>query len=164
MYSDLQKAAICVGTCNKYNNGENDGVWLYLSDYSDMEEFTKACFDAHSEVEEPDFFFFDFECIPDDMIGDGTLHGKFFELRDKLDYLSETDKQAFSAWMANNNYTVDSDPIDELIRCFKNSYIGEYKTQEDFAKESLTEDFLDLPLYMEIPVNVTPFGHFKLTP
>ena len=65
---DLLEAKICVGTYKKYNEGSLFGKWLTLSDYSDKKEFYEACKELHSDEEDAEFMFQDWEYIPKGLI------------------------------------------------------------------------------------------------
>ncbi len=72
------------------------GKWLDLSDYSDKDEFLEACRELHKDEQEPEFMFQDIENIPEALISESWLSDKFFELRDAIEKLSETEQEAFS--------------------------------------------------------------------
>ncbi len=129
---NLQKAVIYVGTYHKYNCGSIEGRWMNLSDYSDKEEFLEACANLHSDEEDPEFMFQDWENIPEAFIGESWLSEKFFEVRDKMD---EMDEEAFTAWLDYYSHDITKKDIDDLVRDFQDQYFGEYDSEEDFAKE-----------------------------
>ena len=57
----LSEARIYVGTYAKYNEGSIFGKWMDLSDYSGSEEFYDACRELHSDEEDPEMMFQDWE-------------------------------------------------------------------------------------------------------
>lgn len=142
---NLQEAAIYVGTYNKYNCGSIEGKWMNLSDYSDKEEFLEACGDLHSDEEDPEFMFQDWENIPEAFIGESWLSEKFFEVRDKMDEMDETKQEAFSAWLDYYSFDIAKKDIDDLVRNFQDQYFGEYDSEENFAEECVKtmEDLSD---------------------
>ena len=46
---NLQEAKIYVGTRAKYNNGQLDGKWINLSDFSSLEDFIDECAEIHND-------------------------------------------------------------------------------------------------------------------
>lgn len=58
----LDTASIYCGTYAKYNNGSLFGKWLNLSDYSDYDELLTAMYELHSDEQDPEFMFQDYEC------------------------------------------------------------------------------------------------------
>lgn len=88
----LSEARVYVGTYNKYNSGSLFGKWLDLSDYSDKDEFMEACRELHKDDQDPEFMFQDYENIPEALISESWLSDKFFELRDAIEKLSETEQ------------------------------------------------------------------------
>ena len=141
---DLSEAKIYVGTYAKYNNGSIDGKWLDLSDYSDMEEFMKACAELHKDEPDPEFMFQDWEHIPDDLIGESWLSDKFFDIRDVMDDLSDTEQEAFLVWCNYGSHSLTSKDINDLISSFRDDFQGKYDDEEDYAYEIVTGCY-DLP-------------------
>ena len=92
---DLSEARIYVGTYAKYNNGSLQGEWVELSDFYDLDDFMERCAEIHEDEEEPEYMFQAWEEIPDGLIDEGHLQDNFFELRDELDRLNDTEKEAF---------------------------------------------------------------------
>lgn len=56
---------VYVGTYAKYNNGNLDGGWLTLTDYTSYEDFCKACRKLHSTERDAEFMIQDCEDMPD---------------------------------------------------------------------------------------------------
>ena len=92
----LSEARVYVGTYNKYNSGTLLGKWLDLSDYSDKDEFLEACRELHKYEQDPKYMFQDYENIPETLISESWLSDKFFELRDAIEKLSETEQDGYS--------------------------------------------------------------------
>lgn len=83
------------------------------------------------------------EEIPDCLIDEGHLEENFFELRDELDRLNNTEKEAFWVWADGNNAQLTQDAY-SLVKSFQSDYIGSYASREDFAEE-LAKMENDLP-------------------
>ena len=141
---NLSEARIYVGTYAKYNEGSIFGKWMDLSDYSDSEEFYDACRELHSDEEDPELMFQDWENIPSALIGESWLAENIFEIIEAVSNLSETQQEAFGVWLDYMSSDIANEDIDDLIESFEDDYQGEYKDEEDFAYE-IVEECYDLP-------------------
>lgn len=152
---DLSEAKIYVGTYAKYNNGSIYGAWLNLNDYLDIDEFYEACKQLHKDEEDPEFMFQDWENIPSGLISECSFDEKFFEIRDKIEELSTNESDAFFEWL---NYTGnDFSDIDDLINDFRDKFVGEYDSEEDFAYE-IIEECYDLPEFAKTYFDYAAFA------
>ena len=115
----LSEARVYVGTYAKYNNGSLFGKWLDLSDYSDKDEFIEACRELHKDEEDPELMFQDYENIPEALISESWLSENFFELRDAIEKLSETQQEAFFVWCDYHNSDISEEDADDLISSFE---------------------------------------------
>ena len=136
---DLSEAKIYVGTYGKYNNGSLFGAWLDLSDYADKEEFYEACRELHKDEEDAEFMFQDWENVPEGLISESWLSENFFELRDAVDQLGYTDQEAFFVWGEYDYIDFNKDDAYDLVNRFKDSYVGKYDDEEDFAYKTVEE-------------------------
>jgi len=142
--NDISQARVYVGTYRKYNEGSIFGKWLTLSDYTDKEEFYAACHELHSDEQDPEFMFQDYEDIPQALISESFISDKIFEIIEAWENMEESQKEPFQIWCNNRNRSLSDEDIDDLIRAFERDYIGPYDSEEDFARE-LIEDRTDLP-------------------
>ena len=131
---DLNEARIYVGTYAKYNNGSLQGKWVELSDFYDLDGFMERCAEIHEDEEAPEYMFQAWEEIPDGLIDESHLEENFFELRDELDRLNDTEKEAFWVWADGNNAHPTQDAY-SLVKSFQSDYIGSYASREGFAEE-----------------------------
>lgn len=136
---DITQASIYVGTYAKYNDGSIFGKWLKLSDYADRGEFYQACAKLHSDEEDPEYMFQDYEHIPKGLIGESWLSENIFEVLQALENLSENDLEAFLIWCDNDHADLSEGDIDEMIHEFEIYYVGHYEDEEDFARELVEE-------------------------
>ncbi len=141
---NLSEARIYVGTYAKYNEGSIFGKWMDLSDYSDSSAFYDACRELHSDEEDPELMFQDWENIPSALIGESSLSDNIFEIIKAVSNLSETQQEAFGVWLDYMSSDIANENIDDLIESFEDDYQGEYKDEEDFAYE-IVEQCYDLP-------------------
>ena len=153
----LSEARVCVGTYNKYNSGSLFGKWLDLFDYSDKDEFLEACRELHEDEQDPEFMFQDIENIPEALISESWLSDKFFELRDAIEKLSETQQEAFFVWCDHHNSDISEEDADDLISSFEDEYQGEYEDEEDYAYEYV-EQCYDLPEFAKTYFDYSAFA------
>lgn len=132
---NISDASVYVGTYAKYNDGSIYGKWMNLSDYSSRGEFYEACAELHSDEEDPEYMFQDYENIPEGLIGESWLCENTFEVLETLGNLNENDLEAFLIWCDNDHKDFSKSDIDELISDFQDDYVGRYDSEEDFARE-----------------------------
>ena len=135
MAADFSQAAIYVGTYAKYNAGSVFGKWFNLSDFTDKDEFMEACKNLHKDEDDPEFMFQDRENIPEELVSESWISEKFFELRDKVEDMDATEQEAFSIWLDYESRDLSKDDADDLVKKFKDDYIGKYDEEEDYARE-----------------------------
>lgn len=141
---DLSDAKIYVGTYENYNNGSLPVGWLNLSDYSNKEEFFEACRELHNDEKAPEFMFQDWENIPEALISESWLSENFFDLRDAMEDFIDTEKDAFFVWVEYECIDFNKEDAYDLVNRFKDSYVGEYDEEEEFAYQ-MVEECYDLP-------------------
>lgn len=132
---DISKARVYVGTYRKKNEGSVAGGWLNLADYSDDEDFYTACADLHQDEDDPEFLFQQYENIPDNLINEWGISYKLFDIIMAFEDLGESKKAPFVIWCTARARNLEDENIEQLIACFEDDYIGEYATEEDYARE-----------------------------
>lgn len=141
---NLSEARIYVGTYAKYNKGSIFGKWMDLSDYSDSSAFYNACRELHSDEEDPELMFQDWEYIPDSLISESWLSPNIFEIIEAVSKLNDTEQEAFGVWLNYTSSDIASEDIDDLISSFEDDYQGQYSSEEDYAYE-VVEQCYELP-------------------
>lgn len=119
--------AVYVGTYHKYNCGSIFGKWLDLTNYSDKYDFLEDCKELHSDEDDPEFMYQDFENFPDELYSESSI-SEVFEYLDALEQ-SRMDQEAFDAGVA----------IGFGLNEIKDKYIGEFDSCADFAEEYAIE-------------------------
>jgi antirestriction protein len=127
-------ARLYVGTYAKYNNGSIAGAWLDLENYSDAGEFYEACAQLHSDEEDPEFMFQDFEGFPDRFYSESGISDDLFEFL----ALDDDDRKMLAA------YIDGSGDESATIEDAQEAFAGEFHNDEDFAYQ-LAEDVGDIP-------------------
>ena len=104
------KISLYVGTYHKYNSGSIAGKWVDRTDFTDLTEFYEYCAELHSDEDDPEYMFQDFEApsLFDNMglISEGYLSDDIFEAIDLLetaDYDVEV-YEAFANHFGGSNY------------------------------------------------------------
>lgn len=137
------ESKIYVGTYAKYNDGSLFGKWFDLSDFSDKDEFIKACLELHSDEDDPELMFQDWENIPDCYISESDIGEEFWDVLN-----SDVDFDAFTAFIEMRGSGNISD--------FEDAFIGKYDSEEDFAEQFFDELYLH-----EIPDHLRNYIDYK---
>lgn len=143
---DLLDAKIYVGTYKKYNEGSLFGKWLTLSDYSDIAEFYDACKELHSDEEDCEFMFQDWEGIPKGLISESWISETVFELIEQADQINDFD--SFMAFLDFTSYSLEDEDLGYLLSKFRDCYAGKFDTEEAFA-EHFVENCYELPEFAQ---------------
>ena len=115
---------IYVGTYHKYNEGSLGGDWLDLSDYASKEHFLEACAELHSDENDPELMFQDWEDIPSRFISESDVDERTWEWLE----LSDEEREVVAAYMEDIDNMA---PIATAIDC----YDGTHDSPEDWARD-----------------------------
>lgn len=141
--------AVYVGTYRKYNEGNLDGMWVGLTNFSDYDEFVEWCQDQlHSDEQDPELMFQDYQNFPETYYGESSLDK---ELWDYIDKVNDYDKDQVDA-ILQNGYDLDdveefafySDCVDRGDLAEK--YIDEIGGVQNLERETL-ESYFDYDSY-----------------
>lgn len=111
---------VYVGTYAKYNNGDLTGQWVNLTDYSSYEDFLEYCAELHSDQDDPEFMFQDFEGFPNRYYGESGLKS---ELWDYIEAIKNYDQEMVDA-IIDEGY--DLDQIEDFSVYANCSDVGEF--------------------------------------
>lgn len=136
---NISEASIYVGTYQKYNEGSLFGKWLNLSDYADKKEFYTACNELHSDEQDPELMFQDYENIPEGLISECSISDNIFEVIEAFENMNHSQQEPFLIWCNNCHRSLSTEDINTLISAFENDYIGKYDSEEDFARQLIEE-------------------------
>lgn len=94
----METPKLYCGTYTKYNNGSIAGKWLDLTEYETTEDFFEACAKLHSDEDDPEFMFQDFECFPEGLYSESLSS---VDLEPILEYaqLDEDDRELVDDFM-----------------------------------------------------------------
>ena len=132
--TELDGPQLYVGTYRKYNEGSLFGAWIDLESVDDYDEFLKVCSMLHSDEENPEFMFQDFQGFPKDLYSECLDEDTFGKIKEYLSLGDE--KEAFEAYMD----TTGDDDIDR----FHDRYMGEWDSEEDFAEHFVEECYPEI--------------------
>ncbi len=140
------EARIYVGTYAKYNSGSIQGEWLTASDYTDKEDFLKACAELHSDEADPELMFQDYEGIPKGMVSESSVEDALWEWLE----LDEDEQTLLAVYQEHVN---QDGTIEEARDCFH----GTFRTKEDYA-----EDYMESAGGLErMPQNLRCYFDFE---
>lgn len=134
-------AQVYCGTAKKYAEGNTDGKWMKLSDYKNAEDFLDACRELHADEKHPELFFEGYQDIPAPFISETRIAPCFWDVMNELD---ESEHEAFAEWA---EYALIEDDIygdKNLVELFRDSYVGEYSTEEEFS-EKIADETMNIP-------------------
>lgn len=121
--------AVYVGTYHKYNCGSIFGKWFDLTEFDSKEDFIEACHELHTNEDDPELMFQDWEGIPSQFASESSVDWDFIQAYRRAQ--EEGRDAAFIAWA---EYTGECD-----YDAFDDAYRGEAQSEEDYAYEYVTE-------------------------
>ncbi len=149
----LDTASIYVSTYAKYNNSSLYGKWLNLSDYSDYDELLKAMYELHSDEQDPEFMFQDYECPILEKLGllsechiSKYIYGVLEQIND-----SGHDVEVYEACLD----CLGNIDFQSLYEYVNNFYCGSYSDDETFVQELYEDDTFNIPNWVVIDWSAT---------
>ena len=124
--------SIYCGTYGKYS-GEKGicGLWIDLTTFYDYDDFLNFCYAIHADEEDPELMFQDYEAFPKKWYDESSFDEDSFEAvreySDMCDKYSADAVDAFIDWGC------------EELEHFEDCYVGEYDSEEDFARHIVNE-------------------------
>lgn len=122
---------VYVSTYGKYSSGSLAGEWVNVKDFSDHDEFIEHCKNIHSDENDPEFMFQDWEDIPDVLVSETNIEDVVFEIIKK-----DIDTNAFFAFVKSYGYCDD-------LSIFEDAFYGDYSEESRpriaFAKNYIEE-------------------------
>ena len=124
--------SIYCGTYGKYS-GEKGicGLWIDLTTFYDYDDFVNFCYAIHADEEDPELMFQDYEAFPKKWYDESSFDEDSFEaVREYSDMCDKYSADAVDAF-------IDWDC--EKLEHFEDCYVGEYDSEEDFARHIVNE-------------------------
>ena len=107
------------------------GLWIDLTTFNDYDDFLNFCYAIHADEEDPELMFQDYEAFPkkwyDESSFDEDSLEAVREYSDMCDKYSPDAVDAFIDWGC------------EELEHFEDCYVGEYDSEEDYAREIVDE-------------------------
>jgi antirestriction protein len=136
---------VYVGTYAKYNNGSLKGEWLKVADFGSKADFYTRAAEIHSDEDDPEFMFQDWEGIAGALISETSIDDVVFEVANKDEETIE-----------NFNAFVDSmDSTD--FSSFEEAFCGRYKSKVDYAESYVDE----CGMLAEMPENLRYYFDYE---
>jgi antirestriction protein len=130
---------IYVGTYSKYNNGSIQGAWVDLTQFSDADEFIDHIKELHSDEEDPEFMFQDYEGFPECYYSESMSDTELNQLFDYLN-MDEDDRKLLDMYAEATGYGIE----DITLRDAQDKFYGTADSEADFA-EQIAEDCGEIP-------------------
>ncbi len=149
----LDTASIYVGTYAKYNNGSLFGKWLDLADYSDYDELITAMYELHSDEQDPEFMFQDYECPFLEKMGllsECYISKDIYEIIEQIND-SGHDLEVYEACVD----CLGKMDFQSLYEYVNNFYYGEFNSDEDFVQWLYEDDTFNIPNWVVIDWSAT---------
>ena len=152
----MEDLKIYVGTYRKYNDGSIAGAWIDVTDLSE-EEFYQKCKELHSDEEDPEYMFQDWEIdnFLKEYVSEGGIDSEFWEVKDKLNDLNDDEIEAIDAF-CSLGFDLDLDD-------FRNKYIGHfqgYDINREFGEywADQTGELLQIPDHLRYYFDYEAYG------
>ena len=123
--------AIYCGTYKKYNEGSLFGAWLDLRTFDSYDEFIDVCTQLHTDEEDPEFMFQDYQCFPEYWYSESCMDEDTFDKIIAFVQMDDDRQKAFKAYVSATG--------NDSISAFEEDYEGEYDSEEDFASYIVSE-------------------------
>jgi antirestriction protein len=155
-----QTPQIYVGTYAKYNNGSIFGEWVDLEIYDTKEDFFEYCKELHSDEEDPEFMFQDYENIPKKLISECSLSDNLFDYVEAIKDMEDETIEAFGLFLDDKDINEDTD-FEELMQEFRNEYQGYYNGSEGTEVEFAYKYIEEHGILNEMPEHLQYYFDYK---
>lgn len=119
---------IYVTTYAKYNEGSSRGEWLNVEEYACKEDFIEACQELHSDEDDPELMFADYEEIPEGYISESYVDEALWEWLD----LDDDDREIVYLYQAQID---EHASIEDILE----AYCGQADSEEEYAEQLVEE-------------------------
>jgi antirestriction protein len=167
--SKINNVSLYVSTYRKYNEGNLFGEWLDLTNYADAEEFLEACYELHSDEDDPELMFQDCENIPTVLYCESCSKSNIEELYRYIDKCNEYGQDVVDAVLDNGDSLDEVEDVyylceDDMLNQDENigiSYVDQLGGVENLDRETLMRyfDYEAFGRELRQEVNVFQSGH-----
>nr|WP_298659105.1 antirestriction protein ArdA [uncultured Flavobacterium sp.] len=123
-----------VGTYAKYNNGSIQGAWMDLDSFSDADEFIEAIKELHSDEEDPEFMFQDYEGFPECFYSESMSTKEIEQLYEYLN-MDEEDRELLTMYAEATGYSIEDIDLSDAQDAFHGTADSEAGFAEQIAEE-----------------------------
>lgn len=139
-------ARVYVGSYGKYNAGSLAGEYVDLSQFSNEKDFYDHCRNIHSDEQDPEFMFQDYEheAFFEGMISEYGLSSNFFQLMQEYLELDDHEKEMVSAFI--NAVGCDQrEALDKAADCFVCCDLDDYAEEivDSYQLPEIAERYFD---------------------
>ena len=118
----LSEAEVVVTTQRQIDKNTYECDWFLLSDYGDTGEFYNACCTFFSDEKNPVFRYLAWENIPEKFINKNWFCPNFFEIRDALERLEESEFDYFIKWCDRYGHNIATDEPHVLVTNYQDTH------------------------------------------
>mgnify|MGYP002777109876 CR=1 FL=1 len=122
------------GTYAKYNNGSIQGEWIDLTQFSNADSFLEYCKQLHSDEEDPEFMFQDYEGFPKAFYSESMSSDELEKLIEFVN-MDEYDRKMAEMYAEATGYSIDECTLDKA----QDAFHGTADTGADFAEQQAEE-------------------------
>lgn len=152
---NLSDAEVVVTTQKEIENNTHAGDWFRLSEYGDTGEFYNACYSNFPNEKNPIFRYLAWENIPDCLINEGWFCPNFFEIRDALERLDESDVEYFTAWCNYHGHNIAADDSYLLVTNYLDNHTSYPEAESETMEmpddaliyQSISGNYFDIERY-----------------
>ncbi len=145
---NFSEATVFVTTRHETINRTFACEWFRLSDYGDLGEFYSDCHAFFRNEKNPSFIYLSWENIPDRFINRKWFCPNYFEVRDAMERLDESEKDYFMTWCDFHKHNITLDDPHLLVSHYQDIHASHPEIENDEVEVS--EDAL---LYQNFPNN-----------
>lgn len=126
-----------VSTWGEYNSGSGKGKWITLTDFSSYDDFIEYCKKLFPQEKHPEFMIQDTMYMPEWKNDYKWITEEEFDfLTEEYSELDDTEKEAYDIYVQLSGNFADIDS-------FRDSYMGEFDSGEDYADYCIDEGYFD---------------------
>ena len=139
--ANVKNPSVYVGTYGKYSEGSLDGEWVDITDFDTYEEFIDYCHQLHSDEEESELMFQDFEGFPKSWYSESGMRKETFYRIKEYAKLDDDKREAYELYLDNFDR-------EGSVEDFEERYKGHFNSPEEFAADLYNQTY-DIPEYLE---------------
>lgn len=134
---DNSHPSIYLSTWENYNNGSLQGEWIDLSEFNSYDDFLNHCKKMFPKEKYPEYMIQDYENMPEGNWGEYHFiqEEDFDFIKEWNEELDTTEKEAYNAYVNVSGNYADIDG-------FRNAYMGEFSSGEDYAAYCVDEGYI----------------------